>query len=81
MLHWPIFPSCVKDTRATLDETWRAMELLLDRGTCRAIGVSNFSILELEELMERASVIPHVNAQHVIIKFIISTHNPHLISR
>lgn len=52
--------SSVKDIRSTLDETWRAMELLLERGTCRSIGVSNFSIQDLEKLMESASVVPHV---------------------
>ncbi|XP_032788099.2 uncharacterized oxidoreductase ZK1290.5 [Daphnia magna] len=61
MMHWPLCPSSVNDVRSTLDDAWRGMERLLDKGTCRAIGVSNFSIQDLAELMENCSVVPHVN--------------------
>lgn len=49
------------DSRACLDETWRAMEKLYEQGICRSIGVSNFSIDDLTRLMETCSVVPHVN--------------------
>jgi methylglyoxal/glyoxal reductase len=42
-------------------ESWRAMETLLEKGKCRAIGVSNFTIRHLEELLEEAEVKPAVN--------------------
>lgn len=61
MMHWPLVPSWAHDVRSTLDDAWRSMERLLERGTCRAIGVSNFSIQDLIELMERCSVVPHVS--------------------
>jgi diketogulonate reductase-like aldo/keto reductase len=37
------------------------MELQLESGRCRAIGVSNFLIRHLDDLVETASVMPHVN--------------------
>lgn len=37
------------------------MELLLESGVCRAIGVSNFEECDLENLLDTASVVPHVN--------------------
>ena len=42
------------------------MERLLEEGTCRAIGVSNFSVKELVELMDNCSVVPHVSRLHNI---------------
>jgi diketogulonate reductase-like aldo/keto reductase len=53
LMHWP-----VTDIRL---ETWRAMEKLFDDGKCRAIGVSNFTIKHLEELLENSSIVPTVN--------------------
>ena len=37
------------------------METLLKKGRCRAIGVSNFTIRHLEELIEESHVMPSVN--------------------
>ena len=53
LVHFP-----VPDVRK---ETWRAMETLLQKERCRAIGVSNFTIRHLEELIEESHVIPSVN--------------------
>ena len=39
-------------------ETWRAMEDALDKGQCRAIGVSNFTVAHLESLKRTARVWP-----------------------
>ncbi|KAG8186944.1 hypothetical protein JTE90_028242 [Oedothorax gibbosus] len=61
MLHWPHVPSSCLDKYKTLEETWRELELLYDRGMCRAIGVSNYDVDDLERLMDNASVTPHVN--------------------
>ena len=53
---------CYSDRRReTLQSTWRSLELLLEEGICRAIGVSNFQIEDLEMIMEDASIVPHVN--------------------
>ncbi|XP_054708797.1 uncharacterized oxidoreductase ZK1290.5-like [Uloborus diversus] len=61
MLHWPYCNSSCPDKEKTLEETWRELELLYDKGLCRSIGVSNYGIEDLEKLISNASVIPHVN--------------------
>ena len=53
LVHFP-----VPDVRK---ESWREMETLLKKGRCRAIGVSNFTIRHLEELITESDVIPSVN--------------------
>lgn len=37
------------------------MKVFLAEGKCRAIGVSNFTIRHMEELLEKTSVTPVVN--------------------
>jgi len=41
--------------------SYRALERLLADGRVRAIGVSNFGIARLEQLMDATEVVPHVN--------------------
>jgi diketogulonate reductase-like aldo/keto reductase len=53
LIHWP-----VENLR---HQTWRALERLLDEGKCRAIGVSNYMIWHLEELLANSATIPTVN--------------------
>lgn len=53
LVHWPV-------VGLRLD-TWRAMERLLGEGKARAIGVSNYMIRHLEELLGAAKVAPAVN--------------------
>jgi aldehyde reductase len=48
------------DHDITLLETWRAMESLVDKGKCRAIGLSDISLNELEPLVESARINPAV---------------------
>ncbi|MFA5629113.1 MAG: aldo/keto reductase [Dehalococcoidales bacterium] len=53
LVHWPV--------SGMYTETWKAMEHLLAADKCRAIGVSNFTIRHLDELLKEALVIPAVN--------------------
>lgn len=53
LIHWP-----VENLRR---ESWRALETLLERGKCRAIGVSNYTIRHLEEILRESSTVPAVN--------------------
>ncbi|KAF8905621.1 NADP-dependent oxidoreductase domain-containing protein [Mucidula mucida] len=48
-------------TRYHFADSWKQLELAYHRGTCRAIGVSNFSIKTLEELSLTAEVTPAIN--------------------
>ena len=61
LLHWPT--SNMFHKKEALEESWRALEVMVDSESCRTIGVSNFNQSELEELIDIASIIPHVN-QH-----------------
>ena len=56
LLHWP----GARNSQEML-ETWRTMELLLESGKARSIGVSNFQERHLQRLLEDASITPHVN--------------------
>ncbi len=53
LVHWPV--------EGLRGETWRAMEKLLADGKARAIGVSNYTVRHLDELLGRAKVAPTVN--------------------
>ena len=53
LIHWPL-PVLRKST-------WRALEKIYASGRCRAIGVANFTIRHLTELMENSAVVPAVN--------------------
>ncbi|CDO71368.1 hypothetical protein BN946_scf184908.g126 [Trametes cinnabarina] len=45
----------------TFTQTWAEMEKLYESGRAKAIGVSNFSVKNLEKLFETAKVVPAVN--------------------
>ncbi len=53
LIHWPV--------EGLRGESWRALETLLDKGTCRSIGVSNYMTWHLEEVLGESSVVPAVN--------------------
>jgi diketogulonate reductase-like aldo/keto reductase len=48
----------IYDKGVTLLDTWRAMEDLVDRGRCRAIGLSDIGLNELRPLYESARIKP-----------------------
>ena len=53
LIHWPV-------PNKRLD-SWRALEALHAGGRARSIGVSNFLVPHLEELLAHAKVVPAVN--------------------
>jgi alcohol dehydrogenase (NADP+) len=50
----------IYDRGVTLLETWRAMESLVDRGRCRAIGLSDIALSGLLPIYESARIKPAV---------------------
>jgi diketogulonate reductase-like aldo/keto reductase len=61
LVHWPGIWGHGGNNREYRQQVWRQMELLLDSGACRAIGVSNFEQRHLEDVIEECAVVPHVN--------------------
>ncbi|XP_042045873.1 NADPH-dependent aldo-keto reductase, chloroplastic-like [Salvia splendens] len=68
LIHWPV--RMKKDSVGFAPEnliptdipgTWKAMEALYDSGKARAIGVSNFSMKKLGDLLDVARIPPAVN--------------------
>jgi 2,5-diketo-D-gluconate reductase A len=55
LIHWP----CPAQGRFV--ETYKAMERLYQEGRVRAIGVSNFQVEHLRQLMDTTEVVPAVN--------------------
>jgi diketogulonate reductase-like aldo/keto reductase len=53
LIHWPV--------PKLRGETWRAMERILADGKARAIGVSNYTVRHLDELLASANEPPAVN--------------------
>lgn len=76
-MHWPVtLPEAGPDTygkedRTTHDpdwdftDTWRELEKLLETGKVRAIGVANFSTVNLEKLLKSAKIVPAVNQTEI----------------
>ncbi|AMA53850.1 glyoxal/methylglyoxal reductase [Bacillus inaquosorum] len=53
LIHWP--------GKDKYKDTWRALEKLYKDGKIRAIGVSNFQVHHLEELLKDAEIKPMIN--------------------
>ena len=78
LIHWP---SKENDVRL---QTWETMHELMTSGRAKSIGVSNYSINHLEELIGKTGIVPSVN-QVPISPFTVDTqffqisHNRELI--
>jgi diketogulonate reductase-like aldo/keto reductase len=53
LIHWPV--------SGLRKDTWEAMVALKKEGKCHSIGVSNYTIRHLQELMGGSSTLPSVN--------------------
>ncbi|KAJ5259359.1 hypothetical protein N7478_012340 [Penicillium angulare] len=77
LMHWPVtLPTAGPETYGKEDrtvhdpdwdftDTWREMEKLLQTGKVKAIGVANFSSLNLEKLLKSSKVVPAVNQTEI----------------
>jgi len=48
------------EPKGTWEDSWKALESLVDKGKIRSIGVSNFEVEDLQRLLEIANVHPSV---------------------
>lgn len=71
LIHWPRADS----PRARLD-SWKALESLHREGVARAIGVSNYAVRHLEELLESSEVVPALDQ----IEFHPFVYDPELLA-
>lgn len=53
LVHWPV-KGCYLDT-------WREMEKIYQSGRAKAIGVSNFQVHHLEDILRASDIVPSVN--------------------
>lgn len=68
LLHWPVFNKYI--------ESWRALEAIYNDSQARAIGVCNFDVDHLQDLMEHANIMPMVNQ----IEFNPRIHQPDTVA-
>ncbi|MBN1313449.1 MAG: aldo/keto reductase [Anaerolineae bacterium] len=53
LIHWPV--------KGFYQETWKAMEEIYQSGRAKSIGVSNFLVHHLEDILPDSQVVPAVN--------------------
>ncbi|GFH16935.1 aldo_ket_red domain-containing protein [Haematococcus lacustris] len=71
LMHWPdafvpgadndVFGTVTIDHTVTIAQTWAAMEALVDEGLVRSLGISNFSVKQVEDLLAVCRIPPQVN--------------------
>ncbi|KAL6772274.1 hypothetical protein ACKKBG_A29595 [Auxenochlorella protothecoides x Auxenochlorella symbiontica] len=64
LVHWPHAWKAgtqEDDPSVTLQDTWGALERLVDEGLVKSLGVSNFSLGQIEDLLSWARIKPVVN--------------------
>ncbi len=61
LIHWPEVAGHEEDWAEDNIETWRALEEAYEAGKLKAIGVSNFKVKHLENLLPNCRIKPMVN--------------------
>eukprot|EP00054_Salpingoeca_dolichothecata_P017168 m.102313 g.102313 ORF g.102313 m.102313 type:complete len:353 (+) comp22334_c0_seq4:823-1881(+) len=61
LVHWPDPGDLASSKREGRRQLWRKMELLVERDAVKNIGVSNFQVSHLEQLLEDCSIPPAIN--------------------
>ena len=61
LIHWPVVEGHEHDWKEDNIETWRALEEAYEAGKLKAIGVSNFKVEHLENLLANCRIKPMVN--------------------
>lgn len=61
LIHWPVVSGHEEDWRESNIQTWRALEDAHEAGKIRSIGLSNFKVEHLENLLPHCRVKPVIN--------------------
>jgi aldehyde reductase len=75
LIHWPVawkdsedpFPTNPEtkekefDNETSMKQTWQALESFVKEGLVKSIGVSNFTVQQVEEILQYATIKPVVN--------------------
>ena len=61
LIHWPVVAGHEDDWRESNVDTWRALEDAYDAGKIRSIGLSNFKVEHLENLLPNCRIKPMIN--------------------
>ena len=65
IIHWPLGEPIDKEKgiskKRPLHELWRDLELMVDQGLCKGLGVSNFNYQLLLDLLSYAKIPPAIN--------------------
>lgn len=61
LIHWPAHAGISDKWNEINEGTWRAMEEIYESGQVKAIGVSNFLIHHLEDLLKSCRIKPMIN--------------------
>ncbi|MDH5401346.1 MAG: aldo/keto reductase [Candidatus Heimdallarchaeota archaeon] len=59
LIHWP------NNTKINRIQTWKSMEELVEEGLIKSIGVSNFSITQVQEILNICEIKPVINQIHL----------------
>lgn len=61
LIHWPVVSGHENDWQEDNNETWKALEEAYEAGKLKAIGLSNFKVEHLENLLPNCRIKPMVN--------------------
>ncbi len=61
LIHWPANARNYDNWQQVNQDTWRAMEELVDEGKIKTIGLSNFTLTYLRPLLDHARIKPAIN--------------------
>ncbi|DBA83694.1 hypothetical protein WJX77_001076 [Trebouxia sp. C0004] len=61
LVHWPVTPHKGPALTPSMKDTWQQMEKLVEEGLVKSIGISNFSVKKIEDLLQYAKIKPAVN--------------------
>lgn len=61
LIHWPLPAADYEDWERLDRESWKAMERIYEQGGARAIGVSNFLVRHLENVLSGCNAAPMVD--------------------